>query len=134
MYRCPPPSPRLRSRGLLSSLERDNAPPVAFRYDDLDRLTERHIGHEPGVQVRRWEYDGVRESPSKVVYEDGSETRFGYDVEGNLLEATDPLGATVRYHYNVEAEFAGVTNSQGLGRTVLSKLKSSITIIPYPRF
>ncbi|MGI8490943.1 glycohydrolase toxin TNT-related protein [Pectobacterium sp. S5] len=121
-------------RGLLSSLERDNAPPVAFRYDDLDRLMERHIGHEAGVQVRRWEYDGVRESPSKVVYEDGSETRFGYDVEGNLtavtdalgqryqfrygafdnlLEATDPLGATVRYHYNAEAEFAGVTNSQG---------------------
>ncbi|WP_234932221.1 RHS repeat-associated core domain-containing protein [Pectobacterium carotovorum] len=121
-------------RGLLSSLERDNAPAVMFRYDDLDRLTERHIGHEAGVQVRRWEYDGVRESPSKVVYEDGSETRFGYDVEGNLtavtdalgqryqfrygafdnlLEATDPLGATVRYHYNAEAEFAGVTNSQG---------------------
>ncbi|WP_368350112.1 RHS repeat-associated core domain-containing protein [Pectobacterium peruviense] len=121
-------------RGLLSSLERDNAPPVTFRYDDLDRLTERHIGHEMGVQVRRWEYDGVRESPSKVVYEDGSETQFGYDVEGNLtavtdalgqrhqfrygafdnlLEATDPLGATVRYHYNAEAEFAGVTNSQG---------------------
>ncbi len=121
-------------RGLLSSLERDNAPLVMFRYDDLDRLTERHIGHEAGVQVRRWEYDGVRESPSKVVYEDGSETRFGYDVEGNLtavtdalgqryqfrygafdnlLEATDPLGATVRYHYNAEAEFAGVTNSQG---------------------
>ncbi|RYC37114.1 EndoU domain-containing protein [Pectobacterium zantedeschiae] len=121
-------------RGLLSSLERDNAPPVMFRYDDLDRLTERHIGHEAGVQVRRWEYDGVRESPSKVVYEDGSETRFGYDVEGNLtavtdalgqryqfrygafdnlLEATDPLGATIRYHYNAEAEFAGVTNSQG---------------------
>ncbi|MEQ9880353.1 RHS repeat-associated core domain-containing protein [Pectobacterium aroidearum] len=121
-------------RGLLSSLERDNAPPVMFRYDDLNRLTERHIGHEAGVQVRRWEYDGVRESPSKVVYEDGSETRFGYDVEGNLtavtdalgqryqfrygafdnlLEATDPLGATVRYHYNAEAEFAGVTNSQG---------------------
>uniref|UniRef100_UPI00358DC368 DUF6531 domain-containing protein n=1 Tax=Pectobacterium odoriferum TaxID=78398 RepID=UPI00358DC368 len=121
-------------RGLLSRLERDNAPAVMFRYDDLDRLTERHIGHEAGVQVRRWEYDGVRESPSKVVYEDGSETRFGYDVEGNLtavtdalgqryqfrygafdnlLEATDPLGATVRYHYNAEAEFAGVTNSQG---------------------
>ncbi|WP_420064953.1 RHS repeat-associated core domain-containing protein [Pectobacterium colocasium] len=121
-------------RGLLSRLERDNAPPVAFRYDDLDRLTERHIGHDAGVQVRRWEYDGVRASPSKVVYEDGSETRFGYDVEGNLtvvtdalgqryqfrygafdnlLEATDPLGATVRYHYNAEAEFAGVTNSQG---------------------
>ncbi|MCO4315126.1 RHS repeat-associated core domain-containing protein [Pectobacterium versatile] len=121
-------------RGLLSSLERDNAPAVMFRYDDLDRLTERHIGHEAGVQVRRWEYDGVRESPSKVVYEDGSETQFGYDVEGNLtavtdalgqryqfrygafdnlLEATDPLGATVRYHYNAEAEFAGVTNSQG---------------------
>ncbi|WP_240348997.1 HNH/endonuclease VII fold putative polymorphic toxin [Pectobacterium versatile] len=119
---------------MLSSLERDNAPSVMFRYDDLDRLTERHIGHEAGVQVRRWEYDGVRESPSKVVYEDGSETRFGYDVEGNLtavtdalgqryqfrygafdnlLEATDPLGATVRYHYNAEAEFAGVTNSQG---------------------
>ncbi|KHN52383.1 DUF6531 domain-containing protein, partial [Pectobacterium fontis] len=118
-------------RGLLNRLERDNAPAVMFRYDDLDRLTERHIAHEAGVQVRRWEYDGVRESPSKVVYEDGSETRFGYDVEGNLtavtdalgqryqfrygafdnlLEATDPLGATVRYHYNAEAAFAGVTN------------------------
>ncbi|MEH0834601.1 RHS repeat-associated core domain-containing protein [Pectobacterium cacticida] len=122
------------ARGLLSRLERDAAPTVRFRYDDLDRLTERHIEHEAGVQVRRWEYDGARASPAKVVYEDGSETRFGYDVEGNLtavtdalgqryqfrygafdnlLDATDPLGATVRYHYNAEAEFAGVTNSQG---------------------
>ncbi|MCV9878103.1 RHS repeat-associated core domain-containing protein [Brenneria izbisi] len=121
-------------RGLLSGLERDNAPAVTFIYDDYDRLTERHIAHEQGMQVRRWEYEGGRESPSKVIYEDGSETRFGYDVEGNLttvtdalgqryqfrygafdnlLTATDPLGATVRYHYNAEAEFAGVTNSQG---------------------
>ncbi|MCQ8234141.1 RHS repeat protein [Pectobacterium carotovorum] len=68
-----------------------------FRYDDLDRLTERHIGHEAGVQVRRWEYDGVRESPSKVVYEDGSETRFGYDVEVNLTAVTDALGQ--RYQF-----------------------------------
>ncbi|MCL2891252.1 RHS repeat-associated core domain-containing protein [Brenneria tiliae] len=122
------------ARGLLSALERDNAPPVTFVYDEHDRLTERHIAHAQGAQVRRWEYEGGREAPSKVIYEDGSETRFGYDVEGNLtavtdalgqryqfrygafdnlLEATDPLGATVRYHYNAEAEFAGVTNSQG---------------------
>ncbi|GLX58468.1 hypothetical protein Pcaca02_37770 [Pectobacterium carotovorum subsp. carotovorum] len=99
---------------------------------DILRGDDNATGHEAGVQVRRWEYDGVRESPSKVVYEDGSETRFGYDVEGNLtvvtdalgqryqfrygafdnlLEATDPLGATVRYHYNAEAEFAGVKNN-----------------------
>nr|NMN92076.1 RHS repeat-associated protein [Brenneria salicis ATCC 15712 = DSM 30166]RBP61173.1 RHS repeat-associated protein [Brenneria salicis ATCC 15712 = DSM 30166] len=122
------------ARGLLSGLERDDAPAVTFIYDDHDRLTERHIAHEQCMQVRRWEYEGGRESPSKVIYEDGSETRFGYDVEGNLttvtdalgqryqfrygafdnlMTATDPLGATVRYHYNAEAEFAGVTNSQG---------------------
>ncbi|MEE3645283.1 MULTISPECIES: RHS repeat-associated core domain-containing protein [unclassified Brenneria] len=122
------------ARGLLSGLERDNAPSVTFIHDDHDRLTERHIAHEQGTQVRRWVYEGGRDAPSTVIYEDGSETRFGYDVEGNLtgvtdalgqryqfrygafdnlLEATDPLGATVRYHYNAEAEFAGVTNSQG---------------------
>ncbi|RUR90155.1 putative deoxyribonuclease RhsC [Pectobacterium polaris] len=33
----------------------------------------------------------MRESPSKVVYEDGSETRFGYDVEGNLTAVADVL-------------------------------------------
>ncbi|MBW5894689.1 hypothetical protein IM880_20955 [Pectobacterium polaris] len=60
--------------------------------------------------------------------------QFRYGAFDNLLEATDPLGATVRYHYNAEAEFAGVTNSQGLGRTVLSKVKSSITIVTYLRF
>ncbi|WOY01253.1 RHS repeat-associated core domain-containing protein [Dickeya fangzhongdai] len=121
-------------RGLLERLEPGEAPAVTFFYDAQDRLTERHIAHEQGVQVRRWDYEGGRDTPSKVVYEDGSETRFGYDTEGNLtsvtdalgqrylfrygafdnlLEATDPLGATVRYHYNAESEFAGVTNSQG---------------------
>ncbi|KHS77689.1 hypothetical protein RC84_21255 [Pectobacterium carotovorum subsp. carotovorum] len=49
------------------------------------------------MQVRRWEYDGVRESPSKVVYEDGSETRFGYDVEGNLTAVTDALGQCYQF-------------------------------------
>uniref|UniRef100_UPI000532D7A2 DUF6531 domain-containing protein n=1 Tax=Dickeya undicola TaxID=1577887 RepID=UPI000532D7A2 len=121
-------------RGLLERLEPGAAPAVTFFYDGHDRLTERHIAHEQGVQVRRWDYEGGHDTPSKVVYEDGSETRFGYDTEGNLssvtdalgqryqfrygafdnlLETTDPLGATVRYHYNAEAEFAGVTNSQG---------------------
>ncbi|MFT8212367.1 MAG: hypothetical protein ACMZI0_20655 [Symbiopectobacterium sp.] len=125
---------RYNRRGLLSGIERDNTPAATFLYDDFDRLTERHIAHEKGVQIRRWEYEGTRDTPARVVYEDGSETRFGYDVEGNLtavtdalgqryqfrygafdnlLEATDPLGATVRYHYNAQAEFAGVTNSLG---------------------
>ncbi|NPE57238.1 RHS repeat-associated core domain-containing protein [Dickeya dadantii] len=121
-------------RGLLERLEPGEAPAVTFFYDGHDRLTTRHIAHEQGVQVRRWDYEGGHNRPSKVVYEDGSETRFGYDGEGNLtsvtdalgqrylfrygafdnlLETTDPLGATVRYHYNAESEFAGVTNSQG---------------------
>ncbi|ACT07636.1 YD repeat protein [Dickeya chrysanthemi Ech1591] len=121
-------------RGLLERLEAEGTSPVTFFYDGHDRLTERHIAHEQGVQVRRWVYEGGRETPEKVIYEDGSETRFGYDGEGNLtsvtdalgqryqfrygafdnlLEATDPLGASVRYHYNAESEFAGVTNSQG---------------------
>ncbi|MFP1820928.1 hypothetical protein [Lonsdalea quercina] len=124
---------RYNARGLLNDIERDHLPAVRFFYDGHDRLTERHIVREQGVQVRRWEYEGVREAPSKVIYEDGTETCFGYDVEGNLTsvtdalgqrfefrygafdnleEATDPLGATVRYHYNAEAEFAGVANSQ----------------------
>ncbi|MBT9429887.1 MULTISPECIES: hypothetical protein [Symbiopectobacterium] len=113
---------RYNRRGLLSGIERNNTPAATFLYDDFDRLTERHIAHETGVQIRRWEYEGTRDTPAKVVYEDGSETRFGYDAGGNLtavtdalgqryqfrygafdnlLEATDPLGATVRYHYDV---------------------------------
>ena len=120
------------ARGLLQRLEPDNAPAVTFWYDSHDRLTERHIAREEGVLIRRWEYQGGREAPAKVIYEDGTETRFSYDIEGNLTavtdalgqshlfrygafdnltEATDPLGATVRYHYNAESEFAGVTNS-----------------------
>ncbi|WP_174866711.1 RHS repeat domain-containing protein [Pectobacterium polaris] len=95
----------------------------------------------------------MRDSPPKVVYEDGSETRFGYDVEGNLTAVTDalglryqfrygafdnPLGATVRYHYNAEAEFAGVTNSQGRDWTYgfdasgrLTKAASPDTVVEY---
>lgn len=121
-------------RGLLERLVPDRAPPASFFYDSQDRMTERHIAHESGTQIRRWEYHGSRTTPATVIYEDGTSTRFSYDIEGNLtavqdalgqthllrygafdnlLEATDPLGATVRYHYNAEAEFAGVTNSQG---------------------
>ncbi|WP_254900289.1 DUF6531 domain-containing protein, partial [Lonsdalea iberica] len=121
-------------QGFVSAIETDNLPAVRFFYDAQDRLTERHIARESGTQIRRWEYEGARQAPVRVVYEDGSATHFGYDVEGNLtsvldalgqqhqfrygafdnlLESTDPLGATVRYHYNTEAEFAGVTNSHG---------------------
>ncbi|WP_323642163.1 hypothetical protein [Pectobacterium carotovorum] len=64
---------------------------------DILRGDDDAAGHDAGVQVRRWEYDGVRESPSKVVYEDGSETRFGYDVEVNLTAVTDALGQ--RYQF-----------------------------------
>ncbi len=120
------------ARGLLQRLEPDNAPAVTFWHDSSDRLIERHIAHEEGVLIRRWEYQGGREAPAKVIYEDGTETRFSYDIEGNLTgvtdalgqnhlfrygafdnltEATDPLGAVIRYHYNAESEFAGVTNS-----------------------
>ncbi|WP_051616352.1 RHS repeat-associated core domain-containing protein [Lonsdalea quercina] len=122
------------ARGLVSRIEVDNAPTVRFFYDGQDRVTERHQESQSGRLVRRWEYEGYREAPSKVIYEDGTETTFGFDKEGNLtsvtdalgqqhqfrygafdnlMEATDPLGATVRYHYNTEAEFAGVTNSHG---------------------
>ncbi len=41
----------------------------------------------------------------------GQRYQFSYGAFDNLLEATDPLGATVRYHYNAEAEFAGVANN-----------------------
>lgn len=120
--------------GLLESIEPAAAPVATFFWDKQDRLIERHIAHESGTLIRRWEYNGARSTPAKVVYEDGTETRFGYDIEGNLttvvdalgqshlfrygafdnlLEATDPLGASVHYHYNGEAEFAGVTNSHG---------------------
>nr|WP_258912685.1 hypothetical protein [Pectobacterium odoriferum] len=47
---------------------------VAPQFMDILRGDDNAAGHDAGVQVRRWEYDGVRESPSKVVYEDGSET------------------------------------------------------------
>ena len=122
------------ARGLLDRIEPAGAPAATFYWDTQDRLFERHIAHESGTLIRRWEYHGNRSTPARVVYEDGTETRFSYDIEGNLttvvdalgqnhlfrygafdnlVEATDPLGATVRYHYNGEAEFAGVTNSHG---------------------
>ncbi|MEQ9908971.1 RHS repeat domain-containing protein [Pectobacterium odoriferum] len=34
-----------------------------------------------------------------MVYEDGSETQFGYDVEGNLTAITDALGQRSPFRY-----------------------------------
>ncbi len=86
-------------------------------------------------QTRRWYYRSESTSPYQVEYEDGTATRFDYDIEGNIVaitdalgqtthyeygafdklaSTTDPLGATTQYHYNVEAEFAGVTVSRSL--------------------
>nr|WP_258013009.1 RHS repeat protein [Pectobacterium odoriferum] len=72
---------------------------VAPQFMDILRGDDNAAGHDADVQVRRWEYDGVRESPSKVVYEDGSETQFGYDVEGNLTAITDALGQRSPFRY-----------------------------------
>ncbi|MDF2400500.1 hypothetical protein GWQ27_03130 [Aeromonas sp. 5HA1] len=121
-------------QGLPVRYEPANGAPWRFVYDQQDRLVARYQEDEQGALVRRWEYRHHARQPSKVIYEDGTESRFDYDIEGNLVRltdalghhhqltygafdnlqsVTDPLGATTRYHYNTESEFAGVTNSQG---------------------
>lgn len=121
-------------RGLLARYEPAVGAPWRFDYDPQDRLVARYQQSDQQPLVRRWEYRHNEQQPSKVIYEDGTESRFDYDIEGNLVRlidalgqqhqlaysafdnlqsVTDPLGATTRYHYNAESEFAGVTNSQG---------------------
>ncbi|SJN59482.1 Putative deoxyribonuclease RhsC [Vibrio ruber DSM 16370] len=127
---------RYNERGLLTRLEPDTGYGMDFHYDRFDRLVKRVSDKRDsqGNLTRQWHYHESNSFPDKVIYEDGSEAHFGYDIEGNLVSVTDalgqtqrftygafdklqtvtdPLGATTRYHYNVEAEFAGVTNSQG---------------------
>jgi RHS repeat-associated protein len=121
-------------RGLLARYEPAVGAPWRFDYDPQDRLVARYQQSDQQPLVRRWEYRHNEQQPSKVIYEDGTESRFDYDIEGNLVRltdalgqqhqlaysafdnlqsVTDPLGAATRYHYNAESEFAGVTNSQG---------------------
>lgn len=121
-------------RGLLASYEPAVGAPWRFDYDPQDRLVARYQQSDQHTLVRRWEYRHHEQQPSKVIYEDGTESRFDYDIEGNLVRltdalgqqhqlaysafdnlqsVTDPLGATTRYYYNAESEFAGVTNSLG---------------------
>ncbi|PHS89180.1 hypothetical protein AAW02_08190, partial [Aeromonas dhakensis] len=121
-------------QGLPVRFEPASGTPWRFVYDQQDRLVARYQEGEQAALVRRWEYRHHARQPSKVIYEDGTESRFDYDIEGNLVRltdalghhhqltygafdnlhsVTDPLGATTRYHYNAESEFAGVTNSQG---------------------
>ncbi|MDW6093944.1 RHS repeat-associated core domain-containing protein [Vibrio rhizosphaerae] len=123
-------------RGLLTRLEPAAGYGMNFHYDRFDRLVKRVSDKRDsqGNLTRRWHYHQSNPFPEKVIYEDGSEAHFSYDIEGNLTAVTDalgqtqhftygafdklktvtdPLGATTRYHYNAEAEFAGVTNSHG---------------------
>lgn len=121
-------------RGLLVRYEPAVGTPWRFEYDPQDRLVARYQQSDQNTLVRRWEYRHHEQQPSKVIYEDGTESRFDYDIEGNLVRltdalgqqhqlaysafdnlqsVTDPLGATTRYYYNAESEFAGVTNSLG---------------------
>ncbi|WP_298771761.1 DUF6531 domain-containing protein [uncultured Shewanella sp.] len=135
---------------------------IGFKYDDLGRLTERRTfvkdeapsaslpfdsnkqepsaGREPSAAfnkekelVRRWQYQNSSLTPEKVIFEDGTEQRFEYDIEGNLTKvidplgqvygyeygafdilkvSTDPLGHRTQYMYNGEGQFTGVINSQ----------------------
>ncbi|NRD72171.1 RHS repeat protein [Shewanella sp. VB17] len=123
---------------------------ISFKYDPLGRLAERitHVSNgdaeqdsvagaisasRPKPLVRRWHYADTALHPSYVVFEDGSQQHFDYDIEGNLtkvvdplgqvygyrygafdslIESTDPLGHTTEYKYNKEGQFEGVVNSQ----------------------
>ena len=88
---------------------------------------------EPNPLVRRWHYVNESPHPSRVVFEDGSQQAFDYDIEGNLTkvvdplgqvygycygafdsltESIDPLGHSTQYLYNGEGQFSGVVNSQ----------------------
>ncbi|WP_298776316.1 RHS repeat-associated core domain-containing protein [uncultured Shewanella sp.] len=83
--------------------------------------------------VRRWKYQNTSPTPEKVIFEDGTEQRFEYDIEGNLTKvidplgqvygyeygafdmlkvSTDPLGHRTLYMYNGDGQFSGVINSQ----------------------
>ncbi|WP_299490925.1 RHS repeat-associated core domain-containing protein [uncultured Shewanella sp.] len=122
---------------------------IGFHYDTLGRLTERRTivkaeapsaslpfdSNSQGNQtlVRRWQYQNTSPTPEKVIFEDGTEQRFEYDIEGNLTKvidplgqiygyeygafdmlkvSTDPLGHRTVYMYNGDGQFSGVINSQ----------------------
>lgn len=112
---------------------------VHLRYDHIGRLISRSYGDKDvrfnakPRHLQRWHYQDSLPYPSSTTHEDGSQSYFNYDVEGNLTRFTNalghqhnyeygsfdklmssrnPEGALTRYQYNGECQFLGVINSQ----------------------
>ncbi|WP_411569657.1 RHS repeat domain-containing protein [Pectobacterium cacticida] len=54
------------------------------------------------------------------MYEDGSETRFGYDVEGNLTAVTDALGQRYQFRYGAFDNLLDATDPLGATACTIS--------------
>ncbi|GIU51064.1 hypothetical protein TUM4438_39350 [Shewanella sairae] len=112
-------------------------------YDALGRLsTQTRVSSEASAgeglaaerkRVQRWHYQGSLPYPRAITHEDGTQSVYDYDIEGNvtrftdalghqfhyeygafdkMLASIDPQGAKTQYSYNGECQFEGVINSQ----------------------
>ncbi|AZQ11502.1 RHS repeat-associated core domain-containing protein [Shewanella khirikhana] len=116
--------------GLPSKVMPPGQPPLQLSYDELGRLAQV----QSGEQRRRFSYQGVTALVSQLEDAQQGSSHFEYDLEGNLVQATDNTGASQRYrygafdlllesidalghslklYYNGECQFAGITNSKG---------------------
>ncbi|WP_157834655.1 RHS repeat domain-containing protein, partial [Oceanospirillum beijerinckii] len=75
--------------------------PVSFRYDAQGRISQRISHQEEGTPdlIRRWFYHDSSPRPARIQWEDGTESQFEYDIEGNLIRTTNPRGDSQHYQY-----------------------------------
>jgi len=87
----------------------DSLGTTTYRYDPFGRLTDvmdvngNHVGYE---------YNALG-NLTALIYPDGSEVRYDYDVDGRLVSVTDARGTTT-YSYNAAGQLTGRSLPNGV--------------------
>lgn len=101
--------------------------PVSFRYDRLGRLVETNKGtaavfgvgasneRDAGTNtwiIEQWRYD---ELGRRLTHINGNreQTKYGYDLRGNLVETVQPLGQRLRAMYDAQGRKTGEVDANG---------------------
>ena len=108
--------------GNLSSIKKATGAVYEYGYDALGRLV---MSREPGVCAREYAYDDIgrmtQQTQGEKVY------TYEYDLAGNLIKETDPLGSSMVYSYDRDGLLTQITYPLGTAESYSYDGRGNIT-------